>query len=71
MISAGSINPLSATWLNDNTPDKGTRAIIMAIYGWNNVAGVIRGQVYSTKYAPSYKTSVAATLGIVALGALG
>lgn len=71
MIGAGSINPLSAAWLNDNTPDKGTRAIIMGIYGWNNVAGVIAGQVYSSKYAPSYKASVAATLGIVAFGAAG
>ncbi|PKS06224.1 hypothetical protein jhhlp_006970 [Lomentospora prolificans] len=71
MIGAGSINPLSAAWINDNTPDKATRSIMMGIYGWNNVAGVIAGQIYSSKYAPSYKTSVKATLGIVALGATG
>ncbi|KAH8660081.1 major facilitator superfamily domain-containing protein [Xylariales sp. PMI_506] len=71
MIGAGSINPLSAAWLNDNTPDKATRSIIMGIYGWNNVAGVIAGQVYSSKYGPSYRTSASVTLGIVALGTVG
>jgi hypothetical protein len=71
MIGAGSINPLSAAWLNDNTPDKATRSIIMGIYGWNNVAGVIAGQVYSAKYRPTYYVSLSITLGIVALGAVG
>jgi MFS family permease len=71
MIGAGSINPLSAAWLNDNTPEQATRSIIMGIYGWNNVAGVIAGQVYSSKYSPTYRTSVCVTLGIVALGTVG
>ncbi|KAL4862840.1 hypothetical protein BDV12DRAFT_190113 [Aspergillus spectabilis] len=32
MIGAGSVNPLTAAWLNDNTPDKATRSIIMGLY---------------------------------------
>lgn len=71
MIGAGSINPLAAAWLNDNTPDKATRAMIMGIFGWNNVAGVIAGQVYSSKYGPTYHVSASITVGIVALGTLG
>ncbi|KAL4878781.1 major facilitator superfamily domain-containing protein [Aspergillus karnatakaensis] len=71
MIGAGSVNPLTAAWLNDNTPDKATRSIVMGLYGWNNVAGVIAGQVYSSKYGPSYRTSVCITLGIVAFGMVG
>ena len=71
MIGAGSINPLSAAWLNDNTPDKATRNIIMGIYGWNNVGGVIAGQVYSSKYGPSYRTSAAITIGLVAVACIG
>ncbi|KAL3483084.1 major facilitator superfamily domain-containing protein [Aspergillus germanicus] len=71
MIGAGSVNPLTAAWLNDNTPDKATRSIVMGLYGWNNVAGVIAGQIYSSKYGPSYYTSVCITLGIVAFGMLG
>lgn len=71
MIGAGSVNPLTAAWLNDNTPDKATRNILMGIYGWNNVSGVIAGQIYSSKYGPSYYTSVCITLGIVTFGMLG
>jgi hypothetical protein len=43
----------------------------MGIYGWNNVAGVIAGQVYSAKYRPTYHVSLSITLGIVAFGAVG
>lgn len=65
------MNPLTAAWLNDNTPDKATRNILMGIFGWNNLSGVIAGQIYSSKYGPSYYTSVCITLGIVAFGMLG
>ncbi|KAL3459374.1 major facilitator superfamily domain-containing protein [Aspergillus heterothallicus] len=71
MVGAGSVNPLTAAWLNDNTPDKATRSIVMGLYGWNNVSGVIAGQIYSAKYGPSYYTSVCVTLGIVVFGMLG
>ncbi|KAL4790974.1 major facilitator superfamily domain-containing protein [Aspergillus venezuelensis] len=71
MVGAGSVNPLTAAWLNDNTPDRATRSIVMGLFGWNNVAGVIAGQVYSSKYGPSYRVSVCITLGIVAVGVLG
>ena len=71
MIGAGSVNPLRAAWLNDNTPDKATRNVLMGIFGWNNVSGVIAGQIYSSRYGPSYYTSVCITLGIVAFGMLG
>lgn len=70
MIGAGSVNPLTAAWLNDNNPEKATRNILMGIYGWNNVSGVIAGQIYSSQYGPSYYPSVCITLDIVAFGML-
>ncbi|KAL4936396.1 hypothetical protein BDV06DRAFT_216710 [Aspergillus oleicola] len=71
MIGAGSVNPLTAAWLIDNTPDKVTRSTVMGLFGWKNVAGVIAGQVYLSKYGPGYRASICITLGIVAFGLLG
>jgi MFS family permease len=71
LIGAGSANPLVAAWLTDNTPDKATRAIFMGFFGWSNIAGIIAGQVYKKKYAPSYKIPIVITLAIVAVGMIG
>lgn len=71
LIGAGTANPLVAAWLTDNTPDKATRAIVMGFYGWTNIAGVIAGQIFNHKYAPSYHISLIATLIIVLVGMFG
>ncbi|KAK7191745.1 hypothetical protein DPSP01_008022 [Paraphaeosphaeria sporulosa] len=71
MIGSGTIPPIAAAWLTDNTPEKATRSVMMGIFGWNNVAGVIAGQIYGSQYGPSYRVSASATLGIVLLGCFG
>jgi MFS family permease len=58
LIGAGSANPLVAAWLSDNTPDKATRAIFMGFFGWSNLAGVISGQIFKARYAPTYRISI-------------
>jgi sugar phosphate permease len=47
--------PLLAVWLAGNTPWKGTRSVMMGVNGWANVAGVIAGQLFKTKYRPRCK----------------
>jgi len=44
--------PLLAVWIAGNTPWKGTRSVIMGVNGWSNIAGVIAGQLFKTKYRP-------------------
>lgn len=44
--------PLLAVWLAGNTPWKGTRSVIMGVNGWSNIAGVIAGQLFKSKYRP-------------------
>lgn len=44
--------PLLAVWLAGNTPWKGTRSVVMGVNGWSNIAGVIAGQVFKSRYAP-------------------
>jgi hypothetical protein len=46
LIGAGTANPLVAAWVQDNTPDTATRSIIMGLFGWSNIAGVIAGQIF-------------------------
>jgi sugar phosphate permease len=47
--------PLLAVWLAGNTPWKGTRSVVMGVNGWANIAGVIAGQLFKTKYRPRCK----------------
>lgn len=47
--------PLIAVWLAGNTPWKGSRSVILGINGWSNLAGVIAGQIFKSKYAPRCK----------------
>ncbi|PKS11724.1 hypothetical protein jhhlp_001712 [Lomentospora prolificans] len=63
--------PLIAVWLAGNTPWKGTRSVILGVNGWSNLAGVIAGQIFKSKYAPRYETPLFITMGIMAFGALG
>lgn len=44
--------PLIAVWLAGNTPWKGSRSVILGINGWSNLAGVIAGQIFKSRYAP-------------------
>lgn len=44
--------PLLAVWLAGNTPWKGTRSVMMGVNGWSNIAGVIAGQLFKSKYRP-------------------
>lgn len=48
--------PLLAVWIAGNTPWKGTRSVIMGVNGWSNIAGVIAGQLFKTKYRPRCKS---------------
>jgi hypothetical protein len=47
--------PLIAVWLAGNTPWKGTRSVILGVNGWSNLAGVIAGQIFKSRYAPRCK----------------
>jgi hypothetical protein len=60
-----------AAWLTDNTPERGTRSIIIGINGYSNLAGVIAGQLYKKRYAPTYKLPLIITMGIVSSGMIG
>ncbi|KAJ5991678.1 hypothetical protein N7451_007402 [Penicillium sp. IBT 35674x] len=71
LIGAGTVNPLVAAWLADNTPNKATRAIIMAFFGLSNLSAVIAGQIFRDSYAPSYHVSLVAVLVIVLVGMFG
>lgn len=60
--------PLLAVWLAGNTPWKGTRSVVMGVNGWANIAGVIAGQLFKSKYAPrcQFKTTTYCSLNVVA-----
>lgn len=49
--------PLIAVLLAGNTPWKGTRSVIMGVNGWSNIAGVIAGQLFKSRYRPRCKSS--------------
>ncbi|KAI8301269.1 putative transporter [Colletotrichum sp. SAR11_240] len=63
--------PLLAVWLAGNTPWKGTRSVMMGINGWSNIAGVIAGQIFKSKYAPRYEVPLIITMVIMACGVCG
>jgi len=47
--------PLVATWLAGNTPNSASRSVVLGLNGWSNLAGVIAGQLFKDKYAPTCK----------------
>jgi MFS family permease len=71
MAGAGAGGPIVAAWLTDNTPDRGTRSIVIGLNGYSNVAGVIAGQLYKPKYAPSYNFPLKITMILISMGACG
>lgn len=60
--------PLVAVWLASNTPNKACRSVILGINGWSNLAGVIAGQLFKSKYAPGYKYPLVVTMVLIAVG---
>ncbi|KAL2802247.1 major facilitator superfamily domain-containing protein [Aspergillus granulosus] len=60
--------PLVAVWLASNTPGKAARSIILGINGWSNLAGVIAGQLFKSRYAPSYRYPLIVTMVLIAVG---
>ncbi|KAL2847202.1 major facilitator superfamily domain-containing protein [Aspergillus pseudoustus] len=60
--------PLVAVWLASNTPGKAARSIILGINGWSNLAGVIAGQLFKSRYAPSYRYPLIVTMILIAVG---
>lgn len=53
--------PLIAVWLAGNTPWKGTRSVMLGVNGWSNLAGVIAGQIFKSRYGPSCKSGCGST----------
>ncbi|KAJ5611114.1 hypothetical protein N7510_007833 [Penicillium lagena] len=63
--------PLAAVWLAGNTPLKGPRSFALGLNGWTNIGGVIAGQIFNVKYAPTYKVPLVITMVLIAFGAVG
>lgn len=55
LAGAFTAGPLIVAWLAGNTPEKGSRSILIGINGWSNLAGVIAGQLFKAKYGPHCK----------------
>ncbi|CAD0046989.1 unnamed protein product [Aureobasidium pullulans] len=43
-------SPLTVTWLSNNIPRPGKRAIVLGINGWGNFAGVISSMLFAPKF---------------------
>lgn len=71
LAGAFTAGPLIVAWLAGNTPDKGTRSIIIGMNGYSNIAGVIAGQLFKSSYAPSYHFPLVMTMILIAIGMLG
>ena len=63
--------PLVATWLANNTPEPGKRAVILGLNGFGNVAGVIGSQLFQPKYAPRYHLPFIVCLAINIVSIVG
>ncbi|KAI5211018.1 MFS general substrate transporter [Aureobasidium subglaciale] len=44
-------SPLTVTWLSNNVPEPGKRAIVLGINGWGNFAGVISSMLFAPRFA--------------------
>lgn len=71
LAGAFTAGPLIVTWLANNTPLLGPRSVIIGINGYSNLAGVIAGQLFKPKYAPSYAYPLKVTMILVAVGMVG
>ncbi|AEO64589.1 uncharacterized protein THITE_2110885 [Thermothielavioides terrestris NRRL 8126] len=63
--------PLIAVWLAGNTPWKTSRSFVLGLNGYSNLAGVIAGQLFKSKYAPSYSYPLTVTMILIAVGMVG
>ncbi|KAK0634128.1 major facilitator superfamily domain-containing protein [Immersiella caudata] len=63
--------PLVAVWLAGNTPWKGARSFVLGLNGYANLAGVIAGQLYKSKYRPSYSFPLIVTMIMSVVGMVG
>ena len=63
--------PLVAVWLAGHTPWKASRSCVLGLNGYSNLAGVIAGQLFKSKYAPSYAYPLTVTMILTAVGMLG
>lgn len=71
LAGAGNTGPLMAAWLTDNSPEMGTRSVIIGINGYSNLAGVIAGQLFKAQYAPTYQYPLTVTMILVCIGLAG
>ena len=71
LMGAANMGPLVPAWLADNTPDMGTRSIIIGLNGYSNIGGVIAGQLYKESYAPSFQYPLKVTMILVVIGLCG
>jgi hypothetical protein len=44
-------SPLTVTWLSNNMPQPGKRAIVLGINGWGNFAGVLSSILFAPRFA--------------------
>jgi hypothetical protein len=64
-------SPLQVTWISDNIPQPGKRAVMLGVNGWGNLAGVLASYVWRPEYAPSYDFSLKVTAGCMGVSAVG
>jgi MFS family permease len=73
LLSASFIaSPLTVAWLASNVPDPATRALVLGINGWGNLAGVLSSLLFAPRYADSgYRVPIMWTMGFVAVSGVG
>ncbi|CAD0090761.1 unnamed protein product [Aureobasidium vineae] len=65
-------SPLTVTWLSNNIPQPGKRAIVLGINGWGNFAGVISSMLFAPRFAEDgYIVPFYATLACVLTAFVG
>ncbi|ORY90695.1 major facilitator superfamily domain-containing protein [Leucosporidium creatinivorum] len=70
LAGAFAAGPLIASWLANNTPEAGVRPLVIGMNGYSNIAGVIAGQLFKSKYSPKYETPLIITMALLAFGIL-
>ncbi|KAK7531542.1 major facilitator superfamily domain-containing protein [Phyllosticta citribraziliensis] len=67
-------SPLTVTWLTNNFPSPGKRALALGINGWGNVAGVIASALFAPtplNRASGYRAAFAWSAALVAVALVG
>ncbi|GAA6052991.1 hypothetical protein JCM3770_001167 [Rhodotorula araucariae] len=68
LAGAFTAGPCILAWLAGNTPVTSVRALVIGINGYSNLAGVIAGQLFKPKYAPSYAYPCKVTMILMSVG---